>query len=80
MIGFQIRCPKCTSTDCRRSRSGWVRYLTRLLLVHPLRCRRCEARFWRFAPLTPAPRVRKRKPAVVAAPHPEPAVAPQLTA
>ncbi len=60
---WTLRCPVCTSAECRRSKSGWVRYLVRPLFVFPLRCRRCQTRFWRLT-LSPPPFAKLKKPAV----------------
>ncbi len=54
MFGWTARCPVCTSANCRRSQSGWVRYLTRPVFLFPVRCRHCQTRFWRFT-LSPPP-------------------------
>ena len=62
MIAWTIRCPVCSAANCRRSQSGWVRHLTRLAFLFPLRCRHCQRRFWRLT-LTPPPFARRRGPA-----------------
>ncbi len=54
MFAPTIRCPVCGGRSLARSRSGWVRHLTRLLFVFPLRCRNCLTRFWRLT-LAPPP-------------------------
>ncbi len=70
MIAWTIRCPVCTSPNCRRSQSGWLRHLTRPLFVFPLRCRHCQTRFWRLT-LTPPPFGRpKKKESIAVPPHP----------
>jgi hypothetical protein len=66
MIAWTIRCPVCRAANCRRSQSGWVRHLTRLAFIFPLRCRHCQTRFWRLT-LTPPPfaRPKHRGPAAL---------------
>jgi len=43
-----LRCPKCSSTDIRRSmpRNGRERLLRRILPIRPFFCRTCEQRTW----------------------------------
>ena len=60
MFARTIRCPVCGGSNCRRSQSGWVRHLTRLTFLFPLRCRHCETRFWRLT-LAPPPFGRPRR-------------------
>jgi DNA-directed RNA polymerase subunit RPC12/RpoP len=59
MVGFEFRCPRCSSARLWRSGSGWLRHLTRLVLLYPLRCDHCQKRFWRFA-WNPPPAGRRR--------------------
>jgi len=47
-----ICCPTCGSDHFRVSRRGWLRPIARWVLLRPLRCLDCYARFWRFC-LTP---------------------------
>jgi hypothetical protein len=67
MIAWTIRCPVCTSSNCRRSQSGWLRHLVRGLFIFPLRCRHCQTRFWRLT-LSPPPFARPKKPVQTALP------------
>ena len=70
MIAWTNRCPVCTSPHVRRSQTGWVRHLTRLLFIFPIRCRHCQTRYWRLTLVPPPfsrPRLR-REPAAVPVP------------
>ena len=44
----QMACPRCSSTNVRRSRRGWLDWLLILIFVVPYRCRDCRTRFLRF--------------------------------
>jgi len=47
----QLSCPKCGSTDVRRSHnSGFLTALLRAFGRWPLRCRSCRARFYHSSP------------------------------
>jgi hypothetical protein len=46
----RLTCPKCGSTDVRRSRSaGVVAFLFAVFGRWPFRCRSCRTRFFRYA-------------------------------
>lgn len=48
IVGF--RCPKCGSTDVRRSKAeGFWDAMRRLTRRWPFRCRSCRRRFYRVA-------------------------------
>jgi hypothetical protein len=49
MFGLRTPCPKCFGHTFRTSKSGWLRYLTRLVFLRPFRCTHCQSRVWRFA-------------------------------
>jgi hypothetical protein len=70
MIAWTIRCPVCTNRHCRRSQSGWLRYLTRPFFVFPLRCRHCQTRFWRLTFYPPPPGRPKKRESGAVPPHP----------
>ena len=42
----QIVCPRCSSTNVRRTRRGWLDWL--LIFTIPYRCQHCRTRFYRF--------------------------------
>ncbi len=44
----QIACPRCSSTNVRRSRRRWFDWLLTLIFVVPYRCRDCRTRFFRL--------------------------------
>jgi len=47
-----MACPKCGSTDIRRSRSdSFVGYFISIFGRHPYRCRSCRVKFYRHADL-----------------------------
>lgn len=47
---FVIRCPECKSTDIRHSEFRMLDAIPFVLLMVPLRCRKCRRRFfnWRW--------------------------------
>jgi len=46
-IGVDVRCPYCSSADCRRSeRHGGRDILRRLIGRFPWRCNKCRKRFY----------------------------------
>ena len=44
----QIACPRCSSTNIRRSQRRWLDWLLTLIFLVPYRCRDCRTRFYRF--------------------------------
>lgn len=50
----KFQCPKCGSTDVRRSsREGFGATLLAIVGRWPFRCRSCRGRFFRYAPPPP---------------------------
>lgn len=50
MLKFQVRCPECNSTELRQSQFRVFDIIPLVLLMVPLRCRKCRKRFfnWRW--------------------------------
>jgi hypothetical protein len=49
-IAHSSKCPKCGSTDIRRSKSdGFIAVIQRMLGRWPFRCRSCRGKFYRAA-------------------------------
>ncbi|HLH39740.1 MAG TPA: hypothetical protein VKX39_11385 [Bryobacteraceae bacterium] len=51
-VASKPACPKCGSTDIRRSRGeGLIALLARIFSRWPYRCRSCRVKFYRYSTL-----------------------------
>lgn len=48
MAKLASECPRCESREVWGSRAGWVKYLAKLIRLHPVRCGQCGTRYWGF--------------------------------
>jgi hypothetical protein len=52
---MRINCPHCASYRVRPEPYRWYEFPLALFFLRPFRCRRCQARFIRFAGVTRLP-------------------------